>query len=154
MRKVIILIGLIFAVSLLLSCSDIDSKAENIRKERTIQSESFRMDNPALFLGTSFAHFLQSCHKIGDYKQMLLYTSVETRAVYGDSVLLEFYQYMQFSYPLKLKSVHWSGIRYTMYYSTNIEATEKTIQIIGVIENDSCKLVIQKLDFEKPFVGM
>lgn len=149
-----IMLRLSLILFLVISCSDKESNGNTNRAEKTTQSESFKMDNPALFIGISFGHFLQRSHKIGDYEQMLKFTFAETRAKFGDSALLEFYQNMQFSYPISLKTLKWSQEKFTMFYSTNIEATEKTIQIIGVIENDSCKLLLQKLDFEKPFVGM
>lgn len=117
------------------------------------QVEDLKLDNPALYMGSSFGEFLQMCHKTGVYQKMLDFTSVVTREKYGDSTLLDYFQKMQFSYPLKLKAIRQKGGKFTLFYSTKIFATEKTIQIHGLV-GDSCKLILDFLNLDKPFVGM
>lgn len=108
------------------------------------------LSNPAIFLGSSFGEFFQMLHKTGEYEQMLIYTSKETRNDFNDEALLKFYSNMNFSYPLKLKAFKQS----TLYYKTSINATSQTIQLPVVVENDTCRIVFKALNFKNPFVGM
>ena len=154
MRNIKLIPGVALAFLILIGCSTKQVEKEFLREQNTEPKEEPKMDNPALFLGTTFAQFIQGCHKVGDYQKMLEFTSEETRLKHGDSVLLEHYSKIQFSYPLSLKSIKWDGNKFTMFYNTTIEATHKTIQLQGVIENDSCKLILDFLNLEKPFKGM
>jgi hypothetical protein len=155
MRNVVLFVKFSFLIFLAISCSENKVKREIFRTQKTKQSEVLKVDNPAMFKGKTFGHFMPICHKIGDYQQMLKFTSNETREEYGDSVLIEFYENIQFSYPLELRSkILGDNGSFTLYYITNIGATNKTIQIEGVIEKDTCKVILKRLDKESPFIGI
>lgn len=81
---------------------------------------------------------------------MLIYTSSKTKRQYSDSVMIDFYRHMDFSYPLKLKAYN----NNVLYYQTTINATQKTIQVPVLIENDTCRILFDSLNFEKPFTGI
>lgn len=114
------------------------------------ESPSEPQNNPVIFFGSSFGEFIQILHKTGNYNKMLEYTSIETRKKFGDSMLVDYYQRVNFSYPLKLKAYK----NNILYYQTTINATHRTIQVPVVIENDTCRIYLEKLDLEKPFLGM
>jgi hypothetical protein len=136
----------------LFGCSESTRESEFIAEETT--DEVLRLDNPSLFMGSSFGEFLQMNHKLGDYQRMLQFTSSQTRKRFTDPVLVDFFKRTQFSYPLGLRSKSEEKGLITLFYGTTIDATQRTIQMNVKIENDTCKLVLDKLDTEKPFIGM
>jgi len=141
----------------LFSCTDQVSKKNMILSVTEHSSEikpSAVLNNPAIFMGSTFGEFIQILHKTGEYDEMLVYTSDKTKAQYSNYSLLEFYQNMQFSYSLKLKAIDKQENYQVLLYKTTINATEKTIQFNVVIENDTCRVLFEKLDAQNPFIGM
>ncbi len=116
--------------------------------------KSMSFNNPSIFMGSSFGSFFQMLHKTGDYNEMLRYTSKKTKEKYSNEQLLAFYTNFQFSYPLKLKAKKEENDKIILLYQTTINATQKTIQFNVVIENDTCKVLLDNLDTSKPFIGM
>jgi len=106
--------------------------------------------NPVLYQGSSFGQYFQILHKTGNYNEMLAITSENSIKKHGKEKLLNFYQEMDFSYPLKLKAFNNS----ILFYETEINATKKTIQIPIVIEKGECKIQFDKLNVAKPFKGI
>lgn len=136
------------------SCTTDEDKAPVLNyglKEKGNSKPSYAlMKDPVLFLGSTFGQFFQMLHKTGDYEQMLTYTCKKTKSNFSRGDLLLFYQQMNFSYPLKLKAYK-NGI---LYYRTTIGATQSTLQMHVVIENDTCKITFDTLKIQKPFVGL
>lgn len=137
---------------LLFGCSDSIKESLAIAKET--RDEVLKLDNPSLFMGSTFAEFLQMNHKLGNYQRMLQFTSKETRERFTDPLLLDFFKNMQFSYSLHLRSKNEENGLITLLYGTTIDATEKTIQLNVKVENDTCKLVLDMLNPGEPFVGI
>jgi hypothetical protein len=106
--------------------------------------------NPVLYQGSSFGQYFQILHKTGNYNEMLAITSETSIKKHGKEKLLNFYQEMDFSYPLKLKTFN----NNILLYETEINATKKTIQIPIVIEKGECKIQFDKLNVAKPFKGI
>jgi hypothetical protein len=147
--KYIILCGVVF----IYACTNSNNELHNDNISVVLnfqESPSEQQNNPVIFFGSSFGEFIQILHKTGNYNKMLEYTSIETRKQFGDSMLIDYYQRVNFSYPLKLKAYKNNNL----YYQTTINATHRTIQIPVVIENDTCRIYLEKLDLEKPFLGM
>jgi hypothetical protein len=135
----------------LFSCSESQEQKRIIMEDpKETKDLEGQLNNPMLFLGTTFGHFLQA----GQYEQMFLFTSNLTKELYSKRELTEFYRNMQFSYPLQLKSYTIEGNQFTLRYETSIVATVKTIQMLIVIENDTCRLVLYHLDLKSPFIGI
>lgn len=130
----------------------------NVKEEKTLPPNGFSLEekslielnNPAIFMGSTFGEFFQILHRTGKYDEMLVYTSKQTKEKYKKKDLISFYQNMNFSYPLKLKAYK----DYTLYYQTNTDATARTIQMLVSIENDTCKMIFNYLKNEKPFTGL
>lgn len=142
---------LCFLSLLLIGC---DSKKESVEIAKELKDEVFRLDNPSLFIGSTFGEFMKSCHVIGNYHRMIQYTSKQTRERFADPELIDFFKNMQFSYPLELRAKNEENGLITLFYATTIDATQKTIQMNIKIENDSCRLVLDELNPEEPFVGI
>lgn len=119
-------------------------------EKKIIVSENESMNNPSIFLGSSFGEFFQMLHKTGEYEQILIYTSQETKSMFGNDALLDFYKNMTFSYQIKLKA----NKNNVLYYETVVDATQSTLQMNYIIENDTCKAVFETLNHQKPFIGM
>lgn len=104
-------------------------------------------ENPAIYFGTTFGHYVQILHKLGRYEDMLEVTSSETIKKFGKDKLLMFYEQMDFSYTLKIKSLNYS----TLFYETVIFGTKRTLKFHFCIENGKCRVVFHKLDPKNPF---
>ncbi len=104
-------------------------------------------ENPALYLGTTFGHYFQILHRLGKYEKMLELTSNQTINHFGAEKLIDFYQNMDFSYPLKLKALNGN----TLFYQTIIFGTKKTLKFHFCIENGKCRVIFHKLDPKNPF---
>ncbi len=146
------LISMIILASLI-SCDGSKNKRVPAPAIETID-EVLRLNNPSVFMGSNFGEFLQFCHKTSDYERMLKFSSSETRTKFGDNTLLHFFRVMQFSYPLELKAKNEDKGQITLIYQTTINATIKTIQMVVIVERDSCKLVLERLDIDNPFIGL
>lgn len=109
------------------------------------------LNNPILFLGSSFGEFIQSLCKASRYKELIKYTSIDTKKKYTQNELTDFYSRMQFFYPLTLKSYTKEGNEYTLLYETSINATILSIRLYVKIEDDSCRLVLKNLNSRFPF---
>jgi len=148
-------LALLFGLLTIISCSEEAEK--KINKPIYLvenKSDTERFDNPALIMGSSFGVFFQMQHKTGRYDEMLSFTSKETKAKFTETNLVDFFQNMKFSYPLKLKTIKDNDNFQILFYESTIDATQKTIQINVVIENDTCKIIFDSLDEEKPFLGI
>jgi hypothetical protein len=104
-------------------------------------------ENPAIYFGTTFGHYVQRLHKLGRYEEMLEVTSFETIKKYGRDKLLMFYEQMDFSYTLKLKSMN----SCTLFYETVIFGTTRTLKFHFSLENGKCRVVFFQLDPKNPF---
>lgn len=147
-----VIIGVIFGGSLFLcSCSAEEEQKESMKTQKgNIEGVKPKLNHPAIFFGTSFGEFFQMLHKTGEYHQMLTYTSQSTRQKFEEKELLNFYQEMNFSYTLKLKAFKDS----VLLYIGTIDATIRTIQVNVAVEDDTCRIVFDKLTPEKPFTGL
>ena len=135
-----------------MSCDIKQSRSDEMRLERNeckykSTTLSLKTDDPKLFQGTSFGVFFQMLHKTGDYKTMLSFTSTETKRQFSDSLILDFFYKMNFSYNLKIKAFKEN----TLFYETSINATTRTIQMKVLVENDTCRVVFSRLDANCPF---
>lgn len=101
--------------------------------------------NPFFIYGSDFGNFFQTMYKLGNYDQMIAFTSKESVDKFGKDVILDFYKnkldfgYDIGKYPL---SNNVSGNVVTINYEANIMATKKIIRLNVVVENDSCKIVL------------
>lgn len=107
-------------------------------------SQDFVSDwsNPALIHGSSFGHIFQANYKIGNYEKLLKLTSKETRNQHADSTIINYYQQMQFGYPLKLIAMKKQDEYFILNYTTNISATESIISMKLIVELDTCRIVL------------
>lgn len=119
-------------------------------KSLVAQKQTYDLSNPVIFLGSNFGLFFQGLHKRGEYDQMLVYTSKLTKEKFTKDELLSFYQNMNISFPLKLKTYR----NKTMFFQTVIGATQRTIQLPINIENDTCKIIFNNIKIQSPFIGM
>lgn len=100
-------------------------------------------ENPNLIYGSNFGIFFQSMYKIGDFDQMLKFTSTESKSKHGEDELVKFYQTMNFGFEMKpnaIKSIDDST--YVLSFKTLNYATRNIRRMKVTVENDSCKVVL------------
>lgn len=145
MKQLLTGLAIIFA---LFSCNnEEESTVFPPKNEEETTITPFLTDDPALFMGSSFGEFFQVLHKTGRYEEMLLYTDQATKEIFTKEELMEFFQNMNFSYPLDLRAEQGN----VLLYKTTIDATEKTLQFPFRIENDTVRAVFEELNVNQPF---
>jgi hypothetical protein len=147
---------LLFIAALFFTFGCQQSPSDEAVQNAVVTEKKFASDNPfsnpAIFQGSSFGHFFQSLLRTGQYATMLRFTSRSTRIKFGDERLLEYYQEeMQFGYVLgKLKAVTGDDTLLLIYPESYLQATRKIVQLKVLSEQDTCKLILERLSPE-PF---
>ena len=151
----------ILATSLVLfltSCSDSELEVKKVTEttksevvEPVVETEVLSdFSNPALMYGSDFLSFFKSLRKIGNYDEMIKFTSSETIKEFGTDYVKGYYKdnFTNMS-PVKLTNLERNCENYyTLHYVNKENATEKAFQIYVKVENDTTKLVLTK---EYPF---
>jgi hypothetical protein len=135
---------LIFLLSsfLLESCIP-KEEAKTIGSDTNFRIETEKpFSNPAIIYGSSFGVFFQSLYKLGKFEEMILFTASESIEKYGEDSLLSTYKNMNFGFKMKLLNINNIEEKYILNYQAEIEATNRMIRMECVVENDSCKIVI------------
>lgn len=98
--------------------------------------------NPVLIHGSSFANIMQQSYLTGNYDMMIKLTAKESRVLHGDSVILHYYQHMQFSYPIQLVSHSQKGNKYQLIYKAKIGATVVRLKVDIIVESDTARVIL------------
>lgn len=106
------------------------------------QSVAGVWSNPVLIAGSSFGNLFQEYYLIGNYDMLLKLTAAESRKLYGDKEILEYYSNMQFAFPIKLIAYQKHGSYWTLKYKTTIAATTSRINMKVILDKDTCRLVL------------
>ena len=159
----IIIFGLLTSLSLTECKRTIDNDAnhEKVNEHKvTIEKSANEIidkpfANPVLIYGSSFGNYLQSLYRIGEFNDMLRFTSSQTIEKYGKDRILQFYQKeFTFGFELgKLTSKNESNKIITLNYSNSVvNATKTTIRMQVIVENDTCKILLPSLK-PNPFIN-
>ena len=144
---------LIFSFLAISACSDKDEiKVETLVEENS--ELDMRYNNPSIFLGSSFGEYFRACHLIGHYEEMYRFTATESIDKYEKEQIMLFYNNIQLSYKLDLKTITKQGDYYILFYRTNTNATKRTLKMKVILENDSTKIVWDTLNINEPFIGL
>lgn len=132
MKKGIIIISLIiFSVS--------ESKSQ-------IETGSDKpYSNPSFMMGTNFGQFFQTLYRLGNYEEMLKFTSSESIKKYGSDRILDYYSECDFGYQMKIVNKVPQGNYYILSYKATVMATTKIVRIKTIVENDTAKIVLDNL---------
>lgn len=98
--------------------------------------------NPILIHGSSFANIMQQLYLTGNYEMMLMLTAKESRVLHGDSLILRYYQNMQFSYKIQLVSHSRKGNKYQLIYKSKIDATVVRLKVDIIVESDTARVIL------------
>ena len=97
--------------------------------------------NPLLIHGSSFGSVFQQLYLTHNYELMLQLTATDSRKILGDSVILGYYEQMQFAYPIRLISHTQRGNTYQLLYKTIINGTVVRLKVDIMVENDTSRVV-------------
>lgn len=111
--------------------------------------ESKPYANPANVLGSNFGDFFISMLRTQNYDMALKFTSKSTLQKNGVKKVLEAYTSYDYNFKLKATSVAKVFDMYIIKFTTNEFATGKFKEIRVIVENDSCKIVLQDLKIFK-----
>lgn len=139
MKKILILL----IIPCILSCNSNEVR-EGIKKQEVSNQEPIvlKMDDPALFLGTDFMTFFQTCYRLGDYDKMIKFTYSKDVKKHGYKNLKEFYKTIDFNYKISILSKNETNDSIILNYESQRSATRGAKRFIVKIENDSCKVVL------------
>lgn len=111
-------------------------------------SQTEPMNNPVLMQGSSFGNFFQQLYKQGMWDEMMRFTSQKSISKFGKTNILNYYKNTDFGYQMKLKSkTNQKDGSITLNYESQIQNTIKATRINVVIENDSCKILLDNINF-------
>jgi PBP1b-binding outer membrane lipoprotein LpoB len=147
----------ILATSLVLfltSCSDAELEVKKVTEttkseveESVIETEVLSdFSNPALMYGSDFLSFFKALRKVGNYDEMVKFTSSESIEEFSVDYVKKYYKdnFTNMS-PVKLTSMEKTGENYyTLHYVNKENATEKSFEIYVTVENDTSKLVLTR----------
>jgi hypothetical protein len=105
--------------------------------------------NPANVFGSNFGDFFISMLGNQHYDMALKFTSKESIKKFGVKAVQESYLGYDYNYKLKVKSIVKVNEVYVVKFATNEFATGKFKEMRVVVENDSCKIVLQDLKIFK-----
>lgn len=114
------------------------------------QSNSIKpFSNPAIVYGSSFGEFFMANIRYQDVNRAIKFTSKASVKKFGIEAIKKLYTSYAFNYKLKLQSISKENGAYSLKYATTEYATGKLKTMTIVVENDSCKIVLDKLDIFK-----
>ncbi|HKC69146.1 MAG TPA: hypothetical protein VKG26_13000 [Bacteroidia bacterium] len=136
----------------LVGCNNTPTKTSNevhtqteIKKEEQVKS----FNNPALYYstGTDFISFLAMLQvtQPDDYDTLLYYTSTISKSKYSKEVIYKWFKITNLNFNKKLKAIR--KLNYSTYilnYLSSINATKTLRTFTVTIEQDKCKLLIEK----------
>ncbi|MBL0342912.1 MAG: hypothetical protein IPP71_19790 [Bacteroidetes bacterium] len=85
---------------------------------------------------------MQQLYLTGNYEMMLMLTAKESRVLHGDSLILRYYQNMQFSYKIQLVSHSRKGNKYQLIYKSKIDATVVRLKVDIIVESDTARVIL------------
>jgi hypothetical protein len=110
-----------------------------------ILKPTISFSSPSLFGGCSFGNAFMSFLRVQDYTSCLKYTSVGTIHKYGAAAMLKTYKSLKVNYTLHLLSIISCRDTTVMRYKANEFATSRFKEFKVVVENDTCRLVIDNI---------
>ncbi len=117
-------------------------------EEVSIQSiHEEKWDNPILIQGSSFGHFFQQLYKQGRWDDMLNFTSFRSIQQYGSDSIIYYYKHLDFGYDMKLKSRIKRDDITILNYESQILGKKSITRLNVVVENDTCRLLIDNTLF-------
>lgn len=119
----------------------------NIESVPFEESYSEPWNNPVLIQGSSFGHYFQQLYKQGQFEKMVQMTSQKSIEKYGRDSVLKYYKNIDFGYKMKLKSQTINNNITTLNYESIIMGTTKITRLDVVVENDTCRLLLDNTLF-------
>jgi hypothetical protein len=141
----------ILATSLVLfltSCTENKFNVEKVVEVETVVEQETRSNfsNPALMYGSDFLSFFKALRKVGNYDEMVKFTSSKSIEEFSVDYVKKYYEdnFTNMS-PVKLTSMEKTGENYyTLHYVNKENATEKAFEVYVTVENDTSKLVLTR----------
>ena len=119
-------------------------QSQNESKEEV--QEAFDMTNPAFMMGTNLGSLFKTYYKVGDFTNMIRYTSSTTIKKYGREKLLTIYRELNLGFDMAFKKMTNEGNEKILHYEVVINATKQVKRLHVVIENDTARIVPQHLE--------
>ncbi len=106
------------------------------------QTKGVSWKNPLLIAGSDFGRVFQGYYITGNSSMLLTLTSTKSKALFGDSTILNYYRKMQFAYSIKLISHKKVDNCYLLTYKATFLATTHIIVMKVVMEQDTARLLL------------
>lgn len=118
-------------------------------KTTSAQTSTKPFSNPAIIYGTDFLTYFKTLRGLGNYAEMLKFTTSKSIEKHGKNAIMVFYvERCKNMSKVKLVNItsNSDGTK-TLNYINDVVATKNTFSINVIIENDSCKIILpEKLD--------
>ncbi len=120
--------------------------------EEHVDSQKLDFSNPAVFIGTDFGNFIRALYGIGDFDQMIAFTSSSAIKRFGKDVLREYYRELDMRLEMKLLSTTKEDSLIILHYECIDKATRVVRRLPVIVENDSVKVHINQLKRKSLFL--
>jgi hypothetical protein len=141
MNQVIILL----LTGLLIACNN--SKQENViisknKIQRQVKMEDW--SNPIFINGSSFGDILNTAFRLGDFDLLYNLTDRKSKLQYSKGQIVNFYKHSGLGFKMSLISISHLDSCDLLIYRAEIFATEKTLRIPTVLEEDTVRLLLDQ----------
>jgi hypothetical protein len=136
----------VFSFSVLVSCGDSSELKNNsidtllTEKIQVEEDSADDMSDPALMLGSNIGSLMRSYYSIGDFDQMLVFTSAMTIEKFGRDSLKMYYRNLDLRMEMKLLSITEEPPFQILHYECIDKATKIIRRLPVVIENDTARV--------------
>ena len=104
---------------------------------------------PELINASSFGQIINVYCKVGNYNELYRLTDQATRAKYSKKEIIKVYKNMAMGFEMgfPMNKTTEDGVVW-LYYKVDINATKKILRMPILIENDTCRLVLNQFQQE------
>lgn len=115
-----------------------------------VQNEIYDIDwsNPVFINGSSFGNIINTYFKIGDFEMLYKLTDQSSKGKFSKQEIIDRYKILPLGFVLKLNNKTIAQKVIWLHYSVKIDATNKVLRIPITIENDTCRIILDKFEKE------
>lgn len=129
---------IIFSLFIVSCQGNTEVERQDVPQKETVES----MSNPAFMQGSDFGNLFQTLYRLGNFDDMMKFTSTGSIEHHGRDKVLKYYKTMEFGFTLKLVGQNVIGDTIQLNYTSRRVATKGVTRMLVVVENDTCKLVL------------
>ncbi len=129
----------------------IEDEKEEIESEDKTRDETVRVDwtNPVLIGAASFGNIININYKLGQFDELYRLTNSSLKSSLSSQEIINKYKQLPMGFDLDfpINKTEEGGMIW-LHYEVAINATKKIMRMPVVVEDDTCRLVLQLFEME------